>query len=238
MRMERQRLILAWALLLIGAGISRADYIVSVGNLNLAAGSSGYVPVFISSNAGDLLANTNFEFQISTAGATQLQFTNSPAPGSDPTFASSSYVFFGNSSIQTLNFLPLGTTNAAGDTFIGGDSTNNTANVPVPSSNLLLVDLPVTSLTSLPPTVGDTFTISLVPASGSGFSVNTGFGTSDGNDLTFGNFTSVPGTVTIVSAVVPEPASVALGIMAGTALLGVLLKRRRFAQPGHNTRTG
>ena len=204
---------------------ARADFIVTVApNTNLAVGSSGYVPVYISSTAGDLLQNTSFEFQVTTGGSTRLEFTGSPAPASDPTFSNSSYVFFGNSSDQT-NASPLGASSQTvvpGDTFIGGDFTLGN-NVVVPGSNVLLAELPVTSLTGLPPSVGDTFTISLVPTSGSGFSGNTGFGDSDFN---FGNFTSIAGTVTIVAATVPEPAAWILGLVAlGACVIGLVQRR-------------
>ena len=57
------------------------------------------------------------------------------------------------------------TTNVPGDTFIGGDATLDSSDVVVGATNLLLVYLPVTTLTALPPDVSDTFTISLVPVS-------------------------------------------------------------------------
>lgn len=190
--------------LLCGAQVARATILVSMGDTTLTTGSSGYVPVSISSDSNEPLSSTAFEFRITTAGPTRLEFTDSPDPASDPTFSDAGYVFFGNSLFETLD-LPLGfstTTNVPGDTFIGGDATLDSSDVVVGTTNLLLVYLPVTTLTDLPPDVSDTFTVSLVPVDGDGSTGNTNFSDADFNNH---DFNSVAGMVTITS--VPEPGS-------------------------------
>jgi hypothetical protein len=202
---------------------AHADFLISFDpNTFISSGGSGYVNVYISSDAvgGQTLNNTNFEFALSTAGTTRLEFTNSPSPSADPTFANGNYVFAGDSGAQANN-LPLGTasTNTVpNDRFIGGDFTQSGSNVLVTTAAQLLAMLPVTAVTGLPPVGGDTFTISLVPASGSGFSGNTGFGDSSNG---FFPFTSAAGTITIT----PEPSALVL-VGAGVGL-ALLVGRRR-----------
>ena len=148
-----------------------ADFIVTVGDVSISPGSTGYVPVYISSDTGQTLNSTNFEFRITTGGPGRLEFSDSPSPASDPTFSDLSYAFFGNSLDQTYD-LPLGAaslTIVPGDTFVGGDATLDFTDVIVSGDNLLLVDLPITTVTDLPPVAGDTFSISLVSTAGNSF---------------------------------------------------------------------
>jgi hypothetical protein len=208
---------------------AQANYLVTVGSILLPTGSNGYVPVYISSDSGDSLASTNFEFRITTAGATRLEFGGSPNPTGDPTFSNSAYVFFGNSA-DYINSFPLGVASQSivpADTFVGGDGTNDFSNVTVPGSNVLLAELQVTAATALPPGVGDTFTINLMPSTDSGLNGlngNTGFADNNG---TFYSFGSMSGNVTIV----PEPTSWVLGLIGLSAILLCRLWRLRN-EPG------
>ena len=92
--------------------------------------------------------------------------------------------------------------------------------VLVDATPKLMAMVPVTTVTGLPPAPGATFTISLVPPSGSGFSGQTGF-----FDL-FGfpqPFTSGTGTITVTAS--PEPSAL---ILVGTGVgLSFLVGRRR-----------
>jgi hypothetical protein len=161
-----------------------------------------------------------YEFRITTASGRLLEFQDSPVP--DPTFASSNYVFFGNSADQTVmsgaGFAS--TTDTTNDTFIGGDFTADGTSVGVSAMPpLLLVELPVTAVTGL---VGDTFTISLVPQADSrpdGLDGNTGFSAAG----TFAPYDSTPGTVMITGAV-PEPAGLTL---IGTGFVAIIAYFRR-----------
>lgn len=234
--MSVRQICCALAIFVACGSAARAGVIVTVGSISLTAGSTGWVPIYLSSDSGTTnVASTNFEFQITTSGSTRLDFTSSPAPAHDPTFSDSKYLFFNNSGDQTLG-VSLGgvsTVNAPNDTFIGSDSYTGSGNVSVPVTSPILTDnpllayLPVTTLTSLPPTTGNTFTISLVPsisgANGNpaGLDGNTGFADSGGN---YYSFISNPGTVTILPSVVPEPATFGL-MLAG--VIGMLAVRRR-----------
>ncbi|MGH7138795.1 MAG: PEP-CTERM sorting domain-containing protein [Pirellulales bacterium] len=227
-------LALSWAILLLsGAGAGQAAVIVSVGDLLLPAGSMGYVPVDIS-GVGNL-QSSNFEFRITTTGSTRLEFTDSPDPSSDPTFAAGSgYVFAGNSGDQTLDIILGKASESMGgvpnDTFIGGDFTADGNNVVLPATPDLLAYLPVTSLTSLPPVAGDTFTISLIPMSDAnpmGLDGNTGFADKAG---VYNAFTSSNGTVTITAAsAVPEPGTFGMMLTGAIALLAATWQRCRSA---------
>lgn len=219
-------------LLFLSPGSLQADFLISFDpNTLIAAGGSGYVNVYISSDAvgGQTLNNTNFEFALTTAGSTRLEFTNSPSPSSDPTFANGNYVFFSDSGAQANNF-PLGTatTNTVpNDRFLGGDLTQSGSDVLVTSTARLLAMVPVTAATGLPPAGGDTFTISLVPttgAGGAGPDGNSGFGDSSGN---FFPFTSTTGTITVTAT--PEPSAL---VLVGTGIgLALLIGRRRGLLP-------
>ena len=224
-------LIACWALILIsGNSVAQAGVIVKVDDLLLPAGSTAYVPVEIIGDAtGANVASTNFEFRITTTGPTRLEFTSSPLPASDPTFAAANYLFAGNSFDQN-NGLNLGnatTTNVLNDTFIGGDATNNGSNVPLTAgSDKLLAFLPVTSLTSLLPVAGDIFNISLVPltdANPTGLDGNTGFADNGG---AYSSFASAPGTVTITAAsAVPEPGTFGMLLAGAIGLFGATRRR-------------
>jgi hypothetical protein len=203
-----------------GAAKARSDFIISVQNLTLNQGASGYVDVFVSSNNNDTLSATSLTFQITTAGGTLLAFTNSPSPSADPTFARSSYVFFGNSGDQANSF-PFGTASPASgvpggnnDQFSGGDSTANFGFVTIGSTPQLLAMLPVTTATALPANGGDRFTVSVNSA-------NTSLVDQNFNPV---SFTATSGEVTVAT---PEPSCVALTLATAGIALGWCRRRRR-----------
>src|SRR6185437_8975281 len=125
-------------------------------------------------------------------------------------------VFSGNSTTYAINdpMSPLGTTGNPGDPndqfFTGGDSALS-GSTTMSGTQLLLVDIPVTTVgTGTPPVPGDTFTITLLPAS-----ANTYF--LDDNSMPLA-FTSTPGTVTIVTPL-PTPL---LGLLVLLGMLGLV----------------
>ncbi len=193
---------------------TQAGFIVSVSDLDLQPGGSGFVDVMIQSDSGSPmnLSAYNFEFRIDTLGATRLEFVD---PQPDPQLTDSSYVFSGDSADAFFS-APVGAVSSPvvpHDTFIGGDATLSGADVSV-SDPKLLARLDVTTVTSLPPVAGDQFTISLISSD------NTVFLDSSFNNFTFESlpFDSTPGTVTITQTV-PEPSGLLLLSLGALCLL-------------------
>ncbi|MBI2826981.1 MAG: hypothetical protein HYX69_20080 [Planctomycetia bacterium] len=206
--------VVVWCGLFATGGKASAALLLTIGNAAILPGGTGFVDVTVASDnpSGDKVAFTSFEFRITSAGATRLEFIN---PQTDSGTGLSNYIFFGNS-VATL-FPPLGnvsTKSAPSDTLIGGDSTNNGADVTI-AGPTLMARLDLSAATALPPANGDHFTIQLVP------SLDTGFLDSQLNPVRYSP-EGASGTVTIG---VPEPASWALSLLALATL--PLVRRRR-----------
>ncbi len=192
---------------------SRAELVVTIGNANIAQGSTdGTVNIYLSSNANTPDMINTYGFSLLITGTNGLAFNPSQsfsylnAPG---------YVFQGDS----LNWIsgqsfppPTGgstqTTNYTNDTFTGFDQTNdlNTVSLSTANSPLLLASL---TLDATATNVNDQYTISLVNPSGSGSVSGPGltfFDTLDSNlnETGYVAYTSNSGTITIVTASVPE----------------------------------
>jgi hypothetical protein len=232
------RRVWSWYLLIALAGVAvpaRADFVISIGSTTVPQGGTGAVDVFLSSTASsaspDLLNNLGFTLQIT--GPHELQFASTQ----DFSYLNSSkYVFSGDSNDQSTSS-PGGfvqTTTYANDTFVGSDSTfsGNPVSLSASSGQLLLASL---SLNALITNVGDTYTIGLVPSMGDGstsssmstFFDNLNFST--GAEISAVPFTSVAGTVTIGTAAVPEPSTIALGLTAVLIMSSAYAMRRRRA---------
>ena len=223
-------ILLYMAILVFGYTVpAQAGIMVSVGNLDLQPGGSGFVNVMIKSS-GSLTTDLNaynFEFRIDTLGATRLEFVS---PQSDPQLIDPDYVFSGDSA-DAIFAAPVGAVSTAvvpNDTFIGGDGTFSGNDVAIGTSQLL-ARLEVKTATLLPPVAGDQFTISLIPSG------NTFFVDSFYNSV---SFTSTPGTVTIAQSV-PEPSSLLLWLSLGAlGLIAAGFRHNRgemplfFARPG------
>lgn len=195
----------------------RADWIVTVGNLSLAQGATGYVDVTIRSDAalGDPLNLASFQFAIDTLGVTRLEFVD---PQPDPQLADAAYVFAGDSFDAAFS-VPVGTVSTTivpNDTFTGGDSTLSGSDVVV-TTDRLMARLQVTAATALSPGMGDTFSIHLVPGLITSFE-------STGGVI---NYTSIDGTVTIVASPVPEPSAIVLLLMGVSTVAMWQLPLRR-----------
>jgi hypothetical protein len=229
------------------------DLIISIGNASVAQGGTGTVDVLLtstaSSQAADLINNYAFQLQITNNGAdnTQLAFSGNQDFGYiSNTTLNPAYLFLGNSFAAQPPPTPVGSpgqTVYPNDTFTGTDSTFSGNPVSLSSGNTyLLASLTVTTLTGASPVIGDAFTISLVPTSGTGSlspNTNTYFDNFDfnnsGTELSATPFTSTSGTVNIVSAAVPEPASIISGLTALLILAGVhaVQRDRQADQRGH-----
>jgi len=166
---------------------------------------------------------------VGSATAGEVTFTNTPGtpPAGDPAFGApafapindSTYVFFGNSSdfinAPTSNPASVTSTNWDYDTYIFADSTNNGADVSPTSPNNMwtILNLTISSLA-----VGQ-YQITL--------------GNSDYSNIALG-ITGAPltssdiagGLITVNTAPVPEPSTIAMGAIASGAIL-ILARRRK-----------
>jgi len=249
--MPRREWVLSLAFFLAGLAVpARADLIISIVSTSVTQGGTGTVDVTLTSTAGslnpDLINDYAFQLQITNNGLdnTQLAFSANQDFGyvSD-TSLTPAYVFLGDSFAAQPPPSPIvsaGQTVYPNDTFTGTDSTFSGNPVGLSSGNTyLLAILTVTTLTNAPPSIGDSFTISLVPTLGSGsmsdnpnmyfdnFNFNTGM------EISATPFTSTSGTVTILGAAVPEPASVVSGLTA-LLILGSLHGVRSLRPSGHS----
>ena len=221
--------------LLIASAIpARADLVVSIVGTTATQGGTGTLDVYLSSTADpsspDLINDYAFTLQIRPNTVGNLAFSGSQGFGY---LNNGNYVFFGNSADYIAGLAsppPVGgileTTVYANDTFLGFDSTNDFSSIALSSSSgqVLLATLTLdASITS----ADESFTVSLVPPTGSGSSgggiASSYFNVVDSNfnELSAVPFTSTPGTVMIVAAAIPEPASVVLGLSAILILAGI-----------------
>lgn len=223
--MRRTLLLLAFALGLPSA--TRADFLITVNDLNMAEGAaSATIDVTIESDNpfGDNLASFGYQFQIlQSVGASQLAF------GAPLTFGAlgPDYVFAGVSTHSSGSALGgVSTTDYQNDTFTGlGDDTITPHDNVLVTGQKILTKLVVTPGV-IAPVEGDVFHIVLVPLAGN-------YGTFDGSASYFADntdagvaFASGTGTVTITAASVPEPGTFALCGIGGLALIA----SRRFAR--------
>jgi len=211
------------------------DLIISIGNASVTQGGTGTVDVLLTntSQSPDLINNYAFQLQITNNGAdnTQLAFSGNQVFGYiSNTSLNPAYLFLGDSSVAQPPPSPVGSpgqTVYPNDTFTGADSTSSGNPVSLSSgSTYLLASLTVTTLTGSSPLIGDAFTISLVLTSGTGSlyaNPNTYFDNFDfngGSEFSPTPFTSTSGTVNIVGAAIPEPASIISGLTALLILAG------------------
>jgi hypothetical protein len=165
---------------------------------------------------------------VGSATAGEVTFTNTPGTpaAGDPAFGApafapindSTYVFFGNSSdlinAPTSNPASVTSTNWDYDTYIFADSTNNGADVSPTSPNNMwtILNLTISNLAD------GQYQITL--------------GSSDYNNIALG--TGAPltssdiagGLITVNTAPVPEPSTIAMGAIASGAIL-ILARRRK-----------
>ncbi len=225
-----------WSLVILLAGFAlpaRADLVVSIGSPTIPQGGTGTLDVFLTSNASssspDLLNNYAFTLQIT--GPNELQFSPSQ---SFAYLSSSQYVFAGDSTNQTTSSAggTVAMTVYSNDTFVGTDSTSSGNRVSLSSANapVLLAALTLDATITSP---GDSYAISLIPSSGNGSmssSIHTFFDVVDfsntGLETSAVPFASMPGTVTISAASVPEPSSIIPALTGMLVLAGYLGARR------------
>ncbi len=216
-------------ILLVLSSSARANLAVSFDTQPIVQGGTGTLNIFVTSDATTTPDMINqFGFQLLILGPHELQFA--PNPSFDyVTSISPPYIFSGDSSGPTG--APDQTT-YPNDTYNGVDSTQsgNPVSLTQASGTLLLASVKLDATIT---DAGDVYTFQLVPDSGMGSlnqSSNTFFDNFDfdtGTELSAVPYTSLPGTVTIIPAAVPEPTSVIL-LLTGIAPLA--LRRLRPAK--------
>ncbi len=201
-------LCLAFPLALFAAPAQAGSFVISIGSPTIPQGGTGTLDVFLSSKASPSSPDplNNYAFTLQITGPNELQFSPSQ---SFAYLTSSQYVFAGDSTNQM--------TSSSGGTVA-------TTDTPV-----LLAALTLDATITNP---GDSYTVSIIPASGNG-SMNGSMGGSSQTffdvvnfdtvgEISAVSFTSTPGTVTISAAsVVPEPASIVSGLTALLIVAGV-----------------
>ena len=166
---------------------------------------------------------------VGSATAGEVTFTNTPGTpaAGDPAFGApafapindSTYVFFGNSSdlinAPTSNPASVTSTNWNYDTYIFADSTNNGADVSPTSPNNMwtILNLTISNLAD------GQYQITL----GNSDYSNIALGTT-GAPLTSSDIAG--GLITVNTAPVPEPSTIAMGAIASGAIL-ILARRRK-----------
>jgi len=209
---------------------ARAGLVVSVGSTSINQGGTGSIDVYLSSTADptmpDLINDYTFTLQIMPTGPGELQFSTAQSFGylNQP-----QYVFSGDSADYVFGTSfppPVGgfgfPTVYANDSFLGFDNTNsfNPVSLSTLSGQVLLATL---SLDATITSMGETFTVGLVPSSGDGSMAGNASSyfnvvDSDFNELSAVPFTSTAGTVTITASAIPEPASIISGL-TGAAIV-------------------
>lgn len=211
------RLMFCVCTLCIHPGFLQGGILLRYSGSTITAGGSGFVDVFVSSDAAvgapDVLDSFSAHFLIAPVGgapATGLQFVN---PQSDSQLGQSNYVFFGDS----LTPPPLGLVSSAtntNDTYIGGDATVSGAGVSLDSGSgeklLFRLDLSAALATG-----GSQYTLALLNSGSTSF-LDPAF-----NALTIDSSAFAPITLT---AAVPEPSSCCI---AAAVLVGFVLRARR-----------
>jgi hypothetical protein len=241
----RQRIRLGYLVVLwIASAVpARADLVVSIGSTSVAQGGTGTLDVYLSStvdpSSPDVINDYAFTLQITPNTVGNLAFSVSQNFGY---LSVGNYVFFGNSSDDVAGLAsppPVGgileTTTYANDTFLSFDNTNDFSSdrLSTSSGSVLLATLSLdASITS----AGESFTVGLVPTTGSGSSIggaSSYFNVVDSNfnELSSVSFTSTSGTVMITAASVPEPASIVSGLIGLLILIGYGRCHRPLCMP-------
>jgi hypothetical protein len=201
----------------LAAKSSSAAIIVSYQGNTIGYGSTGFVDVYVSSDAAlatpDVLDSFSASFVIAPVGgavSNGLQFVD---PQSDTQLGQGNYVFAGNS----ITAPPIGTVSTGtntNDSYIGGDATIDGlgTSLHAGSGSFLLYRLDLSALLANP---SDQFTITLQNNLNTDF-LDPSFTSLSINPSSFSSFT--------ITAV-PEPTST--GLLLAGAGVGLWLKRRK-----------
>lgn len=185
----------------------RADVVISIQSVQVAAGGSVYFDVTATANPEFNLDNFGLKLEITSANGRVLSFVD---PQLNPHVSDGDYVLFGNSDGYEAIISGVDST-----IYTGADlrADKNIA-MPLGATARLLARIEVTTLTGDAPLVGDEFLVSVV--AGTSFF--------DEGDVSI-DFTANDGTITVTA--VPEPAtSAVLGVVAIGALFARRIRRK------------
>jgi hypothetical protein len=205
----------ALAVVLGSAGRADASLLITIEDQTISAGQTATVNVWIKTDDGSTveLDSFGYQFLITQGGgvSTALQFST-PATGglAEGTVTSAPTVY-------------------SGDTFLG--SYHYDSPVEVDGFGFPLGTLTVTTATPNPPGDGDTFVITLVPASAPDTDLGESFFAD--SDFNLIAFDSTSGTITVtgdppLTQAVPEPATLAAALSGLVVLGGLRWRSRRF----------
>jgi hypothetical protein len=185
---------------------------VSVESTTIQAGSTGSINVrLISDSATDNLWGFGIEIEILSSNGRVLEFLHAGGNPQDDHLSSGDYIF----SLTGSSAITAGQSGFVGPntTYVGLDASDDPFGIVGPFDRLL-TKLDFTTLTSLAPLEGDTFTVIVNTANGNTFFLDPAL--TEVDPL----FSTTSGTITITgSAAVPEPSScglICLSIAAAT----------------------
>ncbi len=208
------------------------DIILDVQDASISAGGTGFIDVLISSDGTDNLFRTAYHFEITDAVANgSLQFRPSVFQTNDQqsVVAPVPYVF--GADTDPGNFFAT-RQDPTVTQIIGGDNTLSGTGVSLTTTQTLLARLQVEHITGTPlAAVGDTFTVKLINSDngmpGDFTDDSTQFLDDSSNNLTIDPLSySGSGTITITSAAVPEPSTLAVLAFVSATFIGRRWRRR------------
>ncbi|MFO0999028.1 MAG: PEP-CTERM sorting domain-containing protein [Planctomycetaceae bacterium] len=208
--------------LLVGSQPAKADVIIDVQDASITTNGTGFVDVLISSTGTDLLTTTSFEFNIGGTPAAN-GFLEFQLESDDANYSPPGYVFGAATGNYFDSLLPA-------DSMFGIDNYQagfTSVTLSGTTQTLVRLLLKHTAIGDPNDSVGKMFTVSLNTGGATDFSFWDDMGTpsplDDGPTSLNISPLSSSGTITIASAAVPEP-----GTVAFLALLSTTYVARRF----------
>jgi hypothetical protein len=207
---------------------AEGGFFFNIQNVNINAGGTGTVDVFVTGAIGDTLGRFGYEFNITgaTAQSGELRFVASQSKSEQSVVSPSPYVFLGDTDPGNL-LTVRGNGGLDPLSLVGADVLNSLDSVSA-NGTFLLARL---ELEHLGPSVGiNNFTISL--NLGSAFTeFDSDFDIGTANSYSAGELSATSGIVTV--SAVPEPSSLAL-IVIGGVCTAIRVRRRARQCSGLN----